>query len=223
MKKSILIIFIIGLSVNASAQLNNGDIALSLDGMYSRTSNYTGVYNNSLSGLNSTFTTGASVSFIQNHFLFGFGLDYFHQSETKLSIVNFQDIYFQMEQDFVNSFALLPNVHVGYYYSVVKNLYFTANLKLATGVLTSQTLGSTYTQGQQTDNPNLSIQQISEKTIYSSAGLHPEFTYYFNKKFGVSLYPGGIDYSFVNWNTASSNLIFNINPGNWLVGVKYVF
>jgi len=222
MKRNLLIILIIGLTTNISAQLKNGDVALALNGTYSRTSNYTGVYNNSLSGVNTTFATGASVSFIQNHFFFGLGLDYINQNEAKLSVINFQGIYFQMEQEFVYSSALLPNVHVGYYCSVVKNLYFTANLKLATGALTSQTISSTNTQDQQTNNPNLSMQQIQEQVLYTCAGLHPEFTYFFTKKFGVSLYPGGIDYSFVNLNTANSNLIFNINPGNWLVGVKYV-
>lgn len=222
MKKNFLAILIIGSIFSATAQLKKGDITLSLNGMYTITNDYNGVQNNSLSERNSSLVSGASLTFIQNNFLFGFGLDYINESISKQSVIMFPSDFYQLEYDIVNSTIFLPNVHVGYYHSIAKNLYFTTNLKISIGAFSSKTMTALTSQGFPTDSHLPNFQPTPVNEAYTNAGLHPEFTYYFSKKFGVSLYPGGIDYSFLNWNTKGSNLIFDFNPNNWLVGVKFV-
>ncbi len=220
MKKVFLTIFIIALIVNVSAQLKKGDITLSLNGMYTTTNNYTGVYNNSLTERNSSLVTGASLSFIRNNFLFGFGFDFLNENDAKKSILFFNINSNQLEQELMNSSILLPNVYVGYYCTIANNLCFNSNLKFSIGALSSKTVS--LGNGLQTGNSLPNGQEITENATYANVGIHPEFTYFISKKFGLSLYPGGIDYSFLNWNTAGSTLIFNFNPNNWLVGVKFV-
>lgn len=222
MKKILLFILVTGLTFNVTAQLKSGDKVLSLNGMYTIVNRGSGVYNNSLSEKNNSLVVGASLSFIQDNFLFGIGVDYLNEYDLKSFTINIIDKYSQHERDISKSSAILPNVYAGYYRRIIDKLYFTTNLKLSVGKIFANTLSSTLSIDNTTGPSTLSSTQSQNEVTYASVAFQPEFTYYLSKKIGLSLYPGGIDYSFMNWDTANSNLIINFNPNNWLVGLKIV-
>lgn len=220
MKRTLCTLLLATITFNAFSQLEKGSKMLTLNGMCSVTNTSSGTYRNSLEEHAKSLSLGGSYSFVQKNFLFGFGLDLgvgLNKQTFKTEILN---TYNQRERDVVFSSLILPNFYVGYYRRIFDKLYFTTNLKVGVGGVFSSLSSVTtfYEEGVSILSSELVYK--NGNTMVAIAGIHPEFTYFFSKKIGISLYTGGIEYAMADWNFASSNFMINFNPNNWQVGLK---
>ncbi len=221
MKKTIFTVLLTLLTIYANSQIEKGSKLLTLNGMCANINTINGVFNSSLEENKKTLSLGASYSFIQKEFLFGFGLDFAIERNKKFFKNEILNKYYQSEQNTTVSSIILPNIYVGYYKHIFDKLYFTTNLRLGVGAVFYSLNGSTSLFDEEEAGTMISeLNQAREIAVLTTVDVKPEFTYFFSKKIGISLYTGGIEYSMAKWNFTSSNLILNFNPNNWLVGLK---
>ncbi len=220
MKKSICTLLLAAITIHAFSQLEKGSRMLTLNGMCSVTNTSSGTYRNSLEEHAKSLLLGGSYSFVQKNLLFGFGLYLgagLNKQTFKTETLN---TYHQYENERVLSALILPNVYVGYYKRVFERLYFTTNLRVGVGGIFNSSSNTTtfYEEGISILRSQLTYK--TENAMVAIAGVQPEFTYFFSKKIGISVFTGGIEYSIADWNFASSNFMINFNPNNWQVGLK---
>jgi len=229
MKKTVLLIVLVFATLYSFSQYKKGASFLSINGMYSKNSSETGVNFNSVFIQGKYINAGISLTnIISNNFLIGAGLDYNNQNETRQSKLIILDRYIQVEDMYLKSNILVPNIFVGYYYKIAKSFYFNTNLKFRLGENYSKT---EYLQALATPVTNTSYLSDTSpssahngayetKTDYFSTSLLPELTYFISDKTGFTLGLGGIEYALNDWKSENSSFTINFNPNNWLVGVK---
>jgi len=222
MKKTICILLLAALTISANSQIEKGSKILTLNGMCSVTNTASGVYNNSLEEHAKSLSLGASYSFVQKKFLFGFGLDFAIGQNKQVFKTEILKKYNQSERDVVLSSLILPTIYGGYYQRIFDKLYFTTNLRLGVGAVSYNVTSLTSLYDVDAGTLISEPVQLKEHAIIATAELKPEFTYFFSKKTGISLYTGGLEYSMAEWNFASSNFMLNFNPNNWMVGLKII-
>ena len=231
--KGIIIITILFFNIiQLYSQFKKGESFLSISGMYSRGTTESGVNFNTTFVKGEYINSGMSLSaVISDCFLIGAGLDYNNKNEIRNSNLLITDKYFQAEEMNLNSSILVPNIYVGYYYGITRELYFNTNLKLRFGENTIKVNG----QQELTTllNTSSDINIYPEKLIttykyktkgnYFSTSILPEFTYFVTNKIGLTLGIGGIEYALTKWDTKNSTFVLNFNPNNWQVGLKMQF
>jgi hypothetical protein len=220
--KKLLIGILVAISIfKLNAQIDRGNVILSVDGMYNILNSGSGVYNNSFSEKKYSLVLGASVTFmLDKGFLLGIGLDFFNENDYYVSNLNIVNNIDQLEHNIIYSSVLLPNIYAGYAVKIMDKLYFNTNLKVSQGVSLSNIYGGVAQTNYITMENSVNSTYIHDFSAYTSAALQPEFTYFLTRKIGLSLNTGGINYSFIGWNMANSNLEINFNPSNWLFGLK---
>jgi hypothetical protein len=137
--------------------------------------------------------------------LFGFGLDFAYELDQKLFKSEILNKYYQSERNKTASSIILPNIYAGYYKQIFDKLYFTTNLRLGVGAVFYRLIGSTSSYDEQAGLFTTDLDQVREFSVLTTVDIKPEFTYFFSKKIGISLYTGGIEYSMVKWNFSNSN------------------
>lgn len=230
-KKLLLITVTIFSTLNLFSQTDKGQIILSIDGNYKKSTTENGVTKNQNVTQGKYLDAGASIGyFITNRFIVGFGLDYNWEKEDRANNLMINK-YYQTERTSIKSNVFLPNVFVGYYYPITNRLYVNANLKFRCGKVKSEYdtfwAGNVYypsnTVIELTDDYSSSyaMNQVgNSKLDFFSADIFPELTYFISTRFSFSLGLGGVSYSLLDWETDNSNWMIDFNPSCWKFGVK---
>lgn len=236
MKLTILLLAFLYTTFLLHSQIKRGDNIISLNGMYSKNTTQDGVIGNSMTINNHHLNLGATfTSYVSNHLLLGFGLDYISQKDIRTSqlILNDgHDVNSQiMRYEILNmkSTAPLPFLLIGYNIYVANKLNFSTNLKINYGQLSTNTTDQTIYQQFPISNTTLSsfipmpamTSGSKEKNDFAAASIIPEMTYFFTNQIGLSVALGGIQYSITDWKTSKSDFWINLSPNTWLVGLKY--
>src|SRR5665647_3471672 len=86
MKLTILLFAFLYATFLLHSQIKKGDNVISLNGMYSNNTTQDGVMGNSMTVNNHHLNLGASfTSYVTNHLLLGFGMDYISQKDLRTS------------------------------------------------------------------------------------------------------------------------------------------
>ena len=222
MKKNLLIALVIFSTLNIYSQDNKGKLLISGDMNYMKTSSESGVTVNNSSVQGQYLGLGSSIGyFVTDRFIVGVGLDYNREKESRSNALNFNNSV-QLGTTDIKSKAFLPNVYLGYYYPIIKNLYFNLTTKVSFGkVKFEYDFFYAYTSAvQDTTSYSRYIgggHDNSEYDIFSMK-VSPEVVYFISPEFGVCLGLGGIEYSLIDNN---SGWMINFNPNYWRVGFKF--
>jgi hypothetical protein len=236
MKLTILLFAFLYSTFLLHSQVKKGDNVISLNGMYTKNTTQDGVMGNSMTVNNRHLNLGATfTSYVTNHLLLGFGLDYISQKDLRTSELILNDGHnvnsriMRYETLNLKSTAPLPFLLVGYNMDVTNKLNFNANLKINYGKVSTTIDDQTIYQQSLIVNTTLSsyipmstMTSISkEKNDFAAASIIPEMTYFFTNQIGLSVALGGIQYSITDWKTSKSDFWINLSPNTWLVGLKY--
>lgn len=218
------------------SQVKKGDNVISLNGMYTKNTTQDGVMGNSMTVNNRHLNLGATfTSYVTNHWLLGFGVDYISQKDLRTSELVLNDGHdvnsqiMRYETLNLKSTAPLPFLLVGYNMDVTNKLNFNANLKINYGNVSTTIVDQTIYQQSLIVNTTLSsfipmptmTSRSKEKNVFAAASIIPEMTYFFTNQIGLSVALGGIQYSITDWKTSKSDFWINLSPNTWLVGLKY--
>lgn len=238
MKLTIILFTFLFTTFLLHSQIKRGDNIISLNGMYTKNTTQDGVIGNSMTANNHHLSLGATfTSYITNHLLLGFGLDYISQKDIRTSelvLNDGHDVNSQiMRYEVLNlkSTAPLPFLLVGYNMNVTNRLNFNTNLKINYGRMSTNTTDQTIYQqfpifnSQTVLVSNVLLPNITSvsknKNSFAAASIIPEMTYFFTNQIGLSVALGGIQYSITDWKTSKSDFWINLSPNTWLVGLKY--
>jgi hypothetical protein len=237
-KLTILLLAFLYTTFLLHSQVKKGDNVISLNGMYTKNTTQDGVIGNSMTVNNHHFNLGATfTSYVTNHFLLGFGLNYISQKDLRTSKLVLNDGHDMNSQIIryevlnLKSTAPLPFLLVGYNMNVTNKLNFNANLKINYGQMSTNTTDQTIYQqfpifnAQPVLVSNILLPNITtvskDQNDFAAASIIPEMTYFFTNQIGLSVALGGIQYSITDWKTSKSDFWINLSPNTWLVGLKY--
>jgi len=238
MKLTILLFAFLYTTFLLHSQIKKGDNIISLNGMYTKNTSQDGVMGNSMTVNNRHLNLGATyTSYVSNHLLLGFGLDYISQKDLRTSELILNDGHdvnsqiLRYETLNLKYTAPLPFLLVGYNMNVTNRLNFNANLKINYGQMSTNTTDQTIYQqfpifnSQPVLVSNILLPNITTvskgKNDFAAASIIPEMTYFFTNQIGLSVALGGIQYSITDWKTSKSDFWINLSPNTWLVGLKY--
>jgi len=229
MKKITLSILIIFLTFDLFAQIEKGDIMISVGGNYTKTTTENGVITNQNATQGQYLSLSPSIGVMaKENTIVGVGLDYYRTKEQRLNNLFFNG-FFQSERMNIKSKVILPYFYIGYYYHIMSQLYLNANFKMGFGVVKSEM--NTYYAGMREYDGSTELSNFdygaytraaenSSSNDYLCTNICPELTYFVSKKLGLCLGMGGIEYSIIDWKKENSSWIVNFNPNYWKFGIK---
>ena len=235
MKKNVLVVLIVFLTMDLFSQIDKGNIIFSIDGNYHKTNTESGVTTNHHSTQGKYLNVGPSIGyFISDRFLIGAGVDYVREKETRNNSLFTNNEYVQMEVMDVKSEALLPSFLLGYYYPIADKFYFSANLKISYGNIKTESSSLVATARKLDTNgieylgidqspTTLTSRQSYYSTDYFSTKISPELTYFLSNKIALNLGLGGVEYVLTDWESNNSSWAVDFNPNYWRLGMKMVF
>lgn len=230
MKKNGLLFLFVLSTFDLFSQINNGNFVIAFDGNYMKTSTDNGVTTNFTDNKGQYLNISSSIGhFFTNSFVVGIGLDYIWVKEVRDNTLKFNN-FIQEEEMKITSKALLPNLYLGYYYQIINNLYFNANIKFCYGKFNSEYTTLYAGMGLfNTDSTFINLTphdsyvkgySMESKYNYFSTKISPELTYFISPKFGINIGLGGIEYSIIDWKSNNSNWTVSFNPNYWKFGIK---
>jgi len=234
MRKIVLSFLLPFLYLNVFSQIQKGDVCISFNGNYSKSTNESGVLTNSFTTESKNLNIGSSFSyFITNRVAIGIGLDYLWSKSVTDNIQTIPNKFFQINQMDVKTNIYLPNVSVAYYYPIIDKLYFDLRLKCSYGKSKAKYNSTVFTAAyfDDDDDPytislhtgrfssNYKYYGDNENDIFI-ANINPELTYFLTPSIGISLGLGGLEYSLIDWNTDQYNCAINLNPNYWNLGFR---
>lgn len=233
MKKQILTLLLLLMSVKFYSQVEKGNIIIRLDGNYNKTLSEHGVTTNSYANKSKIMNVGPSIGIaISNNFEAGIVLDYFRSFEERYHSVLTMNKHAQVEKLQRKQYAFMPGIYLGYYRNITEKISFNTNFNMRYGNLhsemVSQWAGIDYISWSiivpGPGDGSISVYSESEQKFeYASASLLPEISYYITPAFGLSLGLGGVEYALVDWESDNSTFVIDFHPRNWRLGLRMKF
>ncbi len=234
MKRNSLLVLMLFLSSFLFAQIEKGDVLISLNGNYSKSASSGGFVKYTMSNENKTLNLGSMVGYmISERFMLGVGLNYNWEKDINAYRFAFLNESIQAERTEIESNVIMPTLYCGYYVKVAKNLYFNAKFELNYGKLKSDYY-SVYASKEQVfepsidnladyiiGNPDVEVYTGSEKVEYFKAKISPEIMYFLNTNMFLNISMGGFEYEILDWRGDYSNWHINFNPQNWKFGFGF--
>lgn len=230
MKRIIVILFALTVSMSTFSQFCKGDYAISLNGNFYKGFGSNGVATNNFSSIGENLNTYLSIEHYKTSKSFhglGVGLNWGDNDITNMLL---SKKFSQIEIMNFKSVKLFTNLIYGYYLHIADNLFINVGAKVGFGILSTNynseyknyqhPYGSTLDQDESADE-NLSINS-SELYGEFSTSIYPELNYFISDNFGFCLNLGGIEYSTLDWKKNLSSWKFDINPNIWRFGIRYI-
>ncbi|MCK9312271.1 MAG: hypothetical protein M0P26_08350 [Bacteroidales bacterium] len=229
MKKLVLSILIIFSTFDMFAQMEKGDIIISVSGNYIKTTTEDGGYTNQNATQGKYLNFSPSIGTLtKDNTIAGLGLDYYWTKEKRFNSIRFNG-FLQNEVMNAKSKVILPYFYIGYYYHIISKLYLNANFKMGCGVIKSE-MNTDYVGTREYDGSSdltsfdfetyVNGAESSSDYDYFCTNIYPEITYFVSTRLGLCLGIGGIEYSMIDWKKDNSSWIVNFNPNYWKFGIK---
>ena len=226
MKRTVLIVLLSISSLNLFSQLNKGKTVVSANGNYLKTNTENGVTSNQNASQIKNLNLGASVGyFIADRIELGVGLNYYWEKESRTNNLMTGDFY-QAEVMDLKSNAFVPNIYIGYYYSIIDKLYLSGKLKFGYGKMKSEysTLiagrSNIPSESSYSPPPYTTMSKDTYEVDLFNAEIIPELTWFISPKVGLSLGLGGVKHTMIDWETDNSSWSVNFDPAHWNFGFK---
>jgi hypothetical protein len=231
--RNLRLIFLIAfscLTLTTFSQIEKGSFVIAIDGGGHKIASSSGVHTNETVSEEKLFNIGLSADYYLSN-AFSLGLGFTYQKETEEG-GNITLVYMFQEVNLFKSVSksFIPSLRLGYTKKLFNNFYFKGLLSLNYGIVNLETKSEYYgceciipglvTPLNCVDIPQIFTVEENAKVEFMSVLLQPEFHYYFNKKFGLSIGIGGLEYGIGDWDIENNYWVVNFNPNNWTVGLS---
>lgn len=238
MKKATQILLGLIICTSTFAQIEKGDYLLQFQGSYSKLPSEAGVTSNNFNTIQHQLNLGGNVEYmIGENLSAGIGFNYLGSKEDRESVINLStssSALLQYEDLKLKQNTYLPQVSLSYHYKIIDNLFISPSLSVAYGIVKSEydtkitytTISSTpdntlINDITQNNNGAITKQQETDAKLFA-VSLSPTLSYYFNKRFGLNLSLGAIEYGLVDWETKQSIIVADFTPKYWRFGVSFI-
>ena len=197
-------------------------------------------YIESVSNNNSTFSQfksetnsldfGLSYGFcFNNHFTWGFGINYGHIKENDLNTIFLMDFnedhdYFGKEALEIKSNIIAPLLYFKYNKQLFNKLYLSTRLTVSYGFVESKSEcfnyhsdGSLYFTPVSTSSSMVTTINDTKKSQYLGITLQPELCYFLTNRLGFIVKLGGV--GFTDFEGQDQHWTLSMNPSYWSYGL----